>query len=188
MEHRALTARELTLGALFVAVLCALSQIAIPLPMGVPISLGLLGVYLCALLLPPKMSLAVIAVYLLLGLVGVPVYAGFKAGPAALFGRTGGYLVGYLPCGLIIALMNRRGRNFLWRCLSVALGLAACYLLGTLWFMHLTGFTAGKALAACVLPFLPGDAVKMLAAAGMAPQLKAALQKAFALRQAAAAK
>lgn len=188
MERKALTAREMTMGALFVAVLCALAQIAVPLPMGVPISLGLLGVYLCALLLPPKIGMTVIFVYLLLGLLGVPVYAGFKSGPAALFGRTGGYLIGYLPCGVIIALMNRRDRGFLWRCLSIFLGLLACYALGTLWFVRLTGFTLGKSLAACVLPFLPGDAVKMLAAAAMTPQLKAALQKAFPSRQKAASK
>ena len=96
----------LTVCAMFVALLVIFSQIAIPLPMGVPINLALLAVYLCALLLPLPYALMTIGVYLLLGLLGVPVFAGFRGGPAALFGKTGGYLLGYLLCALIVAALG----------------------------------------------------------------------------------
>ena len=167
----------LTVCAMFVALLVIFSQIAIPLPMGVPINLALLAVYLCALLLPLPYALMTIGVYLLLGLLGVPVFAGFRGGPAALFGKTGGYLLGYLLCALIVGLLNLKTKGFWQKSLALLAGLFVCYVFGTAWFMRLTNLGLMESLGYCVFPFLPGDVVKILLGAGLAGRLGAALQK-----------
>ncbi|MDO5022376.1 MAG: biotin transporter BioY [Eubacteriales bacterium] len=158
-------------SALFVALIAICSQIAVPLPSGVPINLALLAVYLCALIMPLKYSLATVGVYLLLGLIGVPVFAGLKAGPAALFGKTGGYLIGYLLCAAVIGIFRLKLSSFLKRAIVMAIGLIVCYTFGTAWFMHLTGLGLKESLGYCVIPFLPGDAIKIAAAGLLAPKI-----------------
>ena len=171
------TTYALAVCALFLALIAICSQIAIPLPMGVPINLALLAVYLCALLLPLPYALASVGGFLLLGLIGVPVFAGFRGGPDALFGRTGGYLLGYLLCAATIGWLRPRFPTFVGRCAIMALGLLLCYVFGTAWFMHLTGMSLMVSLGYCVFPFLPGDAVKILLAATLAPRLQTALKQ-----------
>ena len=170
-------ARDLALCALFAALIAIFSQIAIPLPVGVPISLALFAVYLCALLMPLKSSLLSIAAFLVLGLIGVPVFAGFRGGPAALFGKTGGYLLGYLLAGAVIGLSRQWLVSFAARCAAMVAGLFLCYLFGTLWFMKLTNLGLLESLGYCVIPFLPGDAAKILLAALLAPRLRAAIKR-----------
>lgn len=164
-------ARRLTFCALFCALICVFSQLSIPLPGGVPMNLALLAVYLCALLLPLKLSLLSILAFLLLGAMGAPVFAGFRGGLSALFGKTGGYLIGYMLCAAAVSALSSRARSMLPRCLIMLLGLFLCYTFGTLWFMKVSGLTLTVSLDYCVYPFLPGDAVKILAAALLAPRL-----------------
>jgi biotin transport system substrate-specific component len=180
LANKEFSTLRLAQSALFVALIAICSQIAIPLPSGVPINLALFAVYLCALIMPAKYSIISVAVYLLLGLIGVPVFAGLKAGPAALFGKTGGYLIGYLLCAFIIGLFRKKLSNFLNRILVLALGLFVCYIFGTLWFMRLTGLGLTESLIYCVVPFLFGDAVKIAAAAALAPKIENVLKKQFA--------
>lgn len=162
---------------LFVALLAVCSQIAIPLPMGVPINLALLAVYLAAFLLPGRQALIAVSLYLLLGAVGLPVFANFQGGPAALFGRTGGYLLGYLGTAAVVSVLKPWADSFLKRCLALVLGLLACYVPGTAWFMLLTHLSLPVSLGYCVWPFLPGDALKIAAAALLAPRLDKALSR-----------
>lgn len=169
---RSTLTRSLVLAALFAALTAVCSQIQIPLPY-VPINLALFAVHLSGALLGPKWGALSMAAYALLGAVGVPVFAGFKSGPAALFGKTGGYILGYILCALIVGLMTRRfGFRLPGLCLSMAVGVAACYLFGTVWFMALTGMNLVASLSYCVIPFLPGDAVKILLAALLALRLQ----------------
>ncbi len=164
--------RSLVLAALFAALTAVCSQIQIPLPY-IPINLALFAVHLCGALLGPKWGALSMAAYALLGAVGVPVFVGFKSGPAALFGKTGGYILGYVLCALTVGLMTRRfGLSMRSLCASMAVGVAVCYLFGTIWFMVLTGMNLMTSLAYCVIPFLPGDAVKILLAAFLARRLQ----------------
>lgn len=153
--------RSMTYCALFAALLAVCSQIAIPLP-AIPINLALFAVHLAGAVLGPIWGTASVGVYVTLGLLGVPVFAGFRSGAAALFGKTGGYILGYLLCALIVGLWTRRlGRSLPHLAISMVIGVAVCYAFGTAWFMMLSGMALPEALAACVLPFLPGDAVKI---------------------------
>lgn len=176
-KQKAVDIRSLSACALMAALTAVCSQIQIPLPM-VPVNLALFAVHLSGALLGAKRGTLSMAVYALLGLIGIPVFAGFKAGPAALFGRTGGYIIGYLFCAAAVGLLMKRGPfTFRRLCLSMAAGVAVCYLFGTLWFMALTKMGLMTSLTYCVFPFLPGDAVKIVLAAVLSLRLKQPLAR-----------
>lgn len=168
--------RQMIDAALMTTLLAVCSQIAVPLPL-VPINLALLAVYLCALVLNGRWALISVGLYLLMGTLGLPVFAGFRGGPSALFGATGGYLLGYL-CAVAVIVPLVPWASTLWRrALICALGLLACYVPGTLWLMLMTGRALPQVLPLAVYPFLPGDFLKIAMAASMAPKLRTALRR-----------
>ena len=157
--------KDLTAAALLAALAAVCAQLILPTPWGVPVSLGTLAVFLAAGLLGAKGASVSMLIYLALGAVGVPVFAGFRGGPGVLAGPTGGYLVGYLALAALGGWLCGRLPHRKYRLpLAFACGLAACYVLGTLWFAVSTVTPVGSALALCVLPYLPADAVKIAAA------------------------
>lgn len=160
-----LSTREMTLSALFVAVTAVLSQVVVPMPL-VPFNLALLAVFLCGALLKKGPAFLSLLCYLLLGAIGVPVFAQFTGGPSVLFGVTGGYLMAYPVMAWLIAFFVERGaKDSFWkRAGAMAASLIPCYLFGTAWFaVYLHKSFAEAALAAC-LPFIPFDLAKTLAA------------------------
>lgn len=163
MAYKKARTKELVTVGLLGAVLCVLSPWALPLG-PVPVTLGTFGVYLISALFGWKRGMAAVGVYVLVGLVGLPVFAGFTGGAHRLFGPTGGFLVGYIPCAAAVGALAMRG-GFWRRCGAMALGSLCCYALGTLWYVFQSGASLPAALAVCVVPFLPGDAVKIAAAA-----------------------
>lgn len=168
--------RGLVFCALFTALIVLLSQLQLPIG-PVPVSLATLGVMLCGLLLGWRYGALAVGAYILLGAVGVPVFAGFQGGAGRLLGPTGGYIIGYLFYALIAGLNIPRLQERFWgRCVLLLLGTAVCYGLGTAWFMHMSGRTLAESLSLCVLPFLPGDAAKIALAAFLAPRLRKALK------------
>ena len=163
--------RNLTLCALFAALCAVCSQIAIPLPM-VPINLALFAVHLAGALLGARYGTLSMLIYLILGLVGVPVFQGFKAGPSALFGPTGGYIIGYLAAAAVIGFTTSRfGYRFHTLCIGMAIGVILCYTIGTIWFIIIMNVGILESLSSCVFPFLPGDIVKILLAAVLTKRL-----------------
>lgn len=107
MKNRSAFTLNLVMAALFAALTAVCSQIQIPLPM-VPINLALFAVHLAGALLGAKWGALSITAYALLGVVGAPVFAGFSSGPAVLFGKTGGYILGYILCALLVGLLSDR--------------------------------------------------------------------------------
>lgn len=173
-----LTVRQLCLCALFAALTAIASQIQIPLPM-IPINLALLAVHLCGALLGKRLGGLATGTYAVLGLCGLPVFAGFKGGPGVLFGPTGGYILGYLLCAFVVGLCREKwGLNYLKLCLGMILGAASCYAFGTVWFMLLTGNSLWVSLGYCVFPFLIGDALKIALAAFLTQRLAAPFRRA----------
>lgn len=163
--------REAVLCGMFAAVTAVLSQISIPIG-PVPISCSLIAVYLTGLLLPMRMAALSQAVYLLLGVVGVPVFAGFQSGAARLAGPTGGYLLVYpIIAVLLSALMTVYDKKLLKKPIVVQalflvgallLSLLVCYAGGTAWFTVFAGSSFQKALTLTVLPFIAGDIAKIV--------------------------
>lgn len=167
--------RRMVLVALFAALLCVLAPLAVPAG-PVPITLATFVVYLAGGLLGAKGGTAAVALYLLLGLMGLPVFSAYQAGLGVVAGVTGGYLVGYLPCALLTGLFAGRGR---WGdAAGMLLGTAVLYAIGTVWFMLQSKNGLAAALSLCVLPFLPGDAVKIALAALLCPRLRPAVSTA----------
>lgn len=147
-----------------IAVMAALICIAGPLTIAVgpiPLSLASFAVYLAGAVLGSRRGAAAVLVYLLIGMIGVPVFSGFSGGFQKIAGVTGGYLIGYLPCAWISGMGKGKTKWKLFLCLLA--GTLALYLLGTAWFMAQTGNGLAAALGLCVLPFLPGDGLKMIA-------------------------
>lgn len=167
-----LRVRRMVLCALFAALTAVCSQIAVPMPWGVPINLALFAVYMAGTMLGAFWGTVSQFVFVALAAIGVPVLAGFQGGPSAIFGKTGGYAIGYMLAALLTALLAKvLGRKFWSLCVAMVVGCAACYVLGTIWFMVLTGADLVSALGWCVLPYLPGDVVKILLAAALTMQL-----------------
>jgi biotin transport system substrate-specific component len=157
---------------LSVALTAAAAQVAIPVPGSpVPVTGQTFAVLLTAAALGPIRGLAAQGLYLALGAVGLPVFAGAGHGPAVIFGATGGYLAGFLAAALIIGYGARLGadRSPVRTLLLFVVASAAIYLIGTAWLCLDTGMSARAGIAAGVTPFLPGDALKALLAAGLLP-------------------
>ncbi len=151
------------------AILCVLAPFAMPIGF-VPITFATVGVYLAAGLLGPWRGAAAVGVYLLLGAVGVPVFAGFTGGAQQLVGLTGGFLWGYIPCAIVIGLLVQRNERLapVW----LLCGTAALYVAGTGWYMWQTGAALSAALLTCVVPFLPMDGIKIVAASVLVAALR----------------
>ena len=163
--------RQLTLTALSAALLCVLAPLSIPVG-PVPLSLATLIVMLTPYLLGTGKSVIAVALYLGLGAAGLPVFSGWTGGLAKLSGPTGGYLAGYLLLALAAALTLRvTGGRFWPTAAGFALGTLLLYAVGTAWLMLTTEMALPAALTAGVMPFLPGDAVKIALAAKCGPQL-----------------
>lgn len=178
-QKNAAHVRDMVLIALFAALLGVLSWISIPLPISsVSFTLQTLGVFLAVGLLGGRRGTAAVGVYLLLGAMGMPVFAGFTGGLGILLGSTGGYLVGFL-----LAALTMWGLERLWGTRPVALilsmvaGLFVCYAFGTAWFLFVYTASTGAVslltvLGWCVLPFLPFDGVKIALAAALTLRLR----------------
>ena len=155
--------------AMMAVILCVCSWLTVPF--AVPFTMQTFGVYCALLLLGGRRGLAAIGLYILLGLVGLPVFSGFRGGPGHLLGLTGGYILGFLFTGLGYLLMEGKLRrmSFLPRMALLTLDLIPCYLIGTLWFAavsRLHGSEVGflSALSLCVLPYVLPDVLKVLLA------------------------
>ena len=156
--------------ALLTAALCVIAPVAVPLG-PIPVTLATLGVYLAAGLLGPLRGSGAVGLYLVLGAVGVPVFAGFTGGLQQLTGVTGGFLWGYLLCALVAGVLCRLWRHPALVPVALACGTAVLYALGCGWYAWQAEVTLGSALWLC-LPSLPGEIVKIAVATGLILSLR----------------
>ncbi len=165
--------KALVLCALFAAVTAVLSQLSLPLPFTpVPINLATLAVFAAGGLLGPVYGAVSLVVYVVLGAAGLPVFAQFSGGIGILIGPTGGYIMGYIAAAAMTGWIAKRLQRQFWgNVLAMTAGLAVCYAMGTVWFMFSTKTGLWAALGMCVLPFLIGDALKILCAAFLVNRL-----------------
>ena len=172
--------KTLTTIGVMTALICVAGPLSIPIG-AIPLSLASFAVYMAGAVLGWKKGTAAVAIYLLIGMLGVPVFSGFSGGLQKLAGVTGGYLVGYLPCALITGLGVRasalENQSARWQLpLGMVVGTVVLYAIGTAWFMAQTGNGLGASLSICVIPFVIGDAVKILAASILAWPVRTALK------------
>ena len=172
-----MSTKTLTLTSVLTALMCICSPLSIPIG-PVPISLATAVLMLMALLLGAGRATLCCAVYLLIGMAGLPVFAGFSGGMSVLAGPTGGFLIGYLPMTALCGFLCARTEKHSLQTAAMVGGTALLYAIGTVWFIVQTGSTLSGALGACVLPFLPGDVLKIIAVITGGSVLKSRLQKA----------
>ncbi len=146
----------------FAAITALAAQISIPLPGGVPLTLQTLAVALAATTLGPRLGLASMALYLLAGGFGLPVYSGGGEGWTHFAGQTGGFLLAFLLVQPLMGALSRRGSNPGWaRLFAIALlGHAFIFAIGVPWYKAATGFTWETSLNNAFLPFILGTFIK----------------------------
>jgi biotin transport system substrate-specific component len=164
----------MTRCALFGALLCLISPICIPIG-PIPISLAVFAVMLIAQVLPRYEALTVVCLYLVLGALGLPVFAGFSGGVGALLGATGGFIFSYPLLALCAGV--HPGRKGMGVYLGCTLGVLVSYLCGLLWYCYVASpGSLQAALVACILPFLPIDALKIVLAVWFSKMIKARIK------------
>ncbi|MGM9974717.1 MAG: biotin transporter BioY [Clostridiaceae bacterium] len=168
--------KDITAISLMAALMCILAPFSLPIG-PIPLSLSTFAVYLAAGLLGKKRGTMAVLIYILLGAIGLPVFSGFSGGIQKLFGVTGGYIIGYLPCVYISGYFITELEEKKWVYpIGILLGTLACYALGTLWFIAQTNVNLLAALSTCVFPFIPGDIIKIIAATAVIYPLRKALK------------
>ena len=178
--------RNKILSIVYIGVSAALIAICswIQIPLTVPITLQTMGVCLVSGLLGLKRGTLATLVYIVLGAIGVPVFAGYSAGVSCIAGMTGGYIVAYPVLAFLTGLLywkfgkNQTGKlRILWMLLSMVIGTVVLYAIGTAWFCVVSGTGVAAAMGLCVIPFLPGDFLKMVVVILISLPIEKALAK-----------
>lgn len=167
---------SMTYIAIFAALISVCSWISIPT--AIPFTLQTFAVFLTVAVLGGRRGTIAILVYITIGAVGVPVFAGFTGGLGVVFGNTGGYIVGFIFTALIMWLFEKFfGNKLTSLAISMVIGLIFCYVFGTAWFMFFYTRNTGSiglmtALGSCVFPFVLPDVIKIIAALLLNRKLK----------------
>ena len=171
-----LSTAQITKIALMIAFISVSSYIVIPLPFtSASITGQTLAVNLVALVLEPLEALFTLVAYWLLGLVGAPVFAGGTSGPGKMFGPTGGYYIGFILAAVLIAFLKGKKYNVVrYFLVTVLIGIPVIDGIGLIWMKLLGGMTWKAAFVGAVLPFIPLDIVKCIAATVLAKPIRSA--------------
>lgn len=169
--------RNMVFTALFAAIICVMAPFVIPIG-PIPLSLATFAIYIAASVQNWKNGTLAVILYVTLGAVGLPVFSGLTGGIPKLIGPTGGFIFGYILLALITGLIVDRFEKHKWSYpLGMVLGTIVLYACGTVWFMISQNASLGKALALCVIPFLLGDAIKIILASIISPILRMIMKK-----------
>ena len=174
-----MTILTITRVALSAAVICVLGPLSINIPVSpVPISLGILGIFLAVYVNGWLYGTLSCLIYLLIGFAGMPVFTNFTGGIAKLAGPTGGYMIGYIPLALIAGFfISKFEKKIPLHMLGMVLGTVVCYLFGTMWLKISLQMSFPAALMAGVVPYIPADLAKMAIAIGIGIPVRSALKR-----------
>lgn len=168
--------KYIVLTGMFTAILCVMAQLEIPVQ-PIPFTLAVFAVYLIGALLPPRYALMSVLAYILLGAFGLPVFAGLKSGFQTITGVTGGYIMAYPIMAFLSSLFYNMAKKYkvVFLTIGMLLSLFLCYLIGSLWFMRVTGNSMISALTLCVFPYIPFDLMKIVLAITLSTVLRKAV-------------
>lgn len=168
--------RDIVFTAMFAVLIAVCSWISIPT--AIPFTMQTFAVYLALDFLGAKKGVTAVLIYLLMGMIGLPVFANLTSGIGILFGNTGGYMIGWIFSGFVMGIAEKLLGRKLWaRGVSMLLGLLICYTMGTIWFLVIYTRSAGTvgvgtALLWCVVPFVIPDVAKLGLALGISRRLE----------------
>lgn len=177
MKSKGFSTQKIVLTGMLAAVMAVMSQIQFPLPSGVPVTMQTFAMALAGYVLGWRYGLASTAVYILLGAVGVPVFAGFSGGLSFTTSPAGGYIWGFLPMVALCGLGYEK-KNYVYLAVLSLLGLASCHLLGVIQFSLVTGMGAKEAFLVASVPYLVKDVVSLVGAYIVAKAVRAGLRSA----------
>lgn len=180
MMSTAAVSKSKTYDLVYIGVFAVLMAVCswISIPTAVPFTLQTFGVFMAVGVLGGKKGTASVGLYLLLGILGVPVFAGMTGGIGVLLGTTGGYIIGFFFSALVMWAMEKLpGKKSVIQVISMITGLLVCYTFGTLWFMMVYMKNQGAVglmtvLGWCVIPFIIPDILKIVLAYGLSRKLK----------------
>lgn len=173
MKKNRTSTKMIVLTGMFAAVLAALSQVQIPMPSGVPVTLQTFAVALTGYVLGWKYGLASTAIYTLLGAIGLPVFAGFSGGVGVIAGATGGFIWGFLFMAALCGYGYSKKRILLG--VYSLVGLIICHLLGVIQFMFLMQMSFAESFLLVSMPYLLKDVISVVAAYVVAKAIRAGL-------------
>lgn len=174
------TIYQLALSGLMTAIICILAPMSIPIPFSlIPISFTNLAIYFTVFIIGWKRGTISYLVYLLIGLVGLPVFSGFEGGVGKIAGPTGGYLIGFIfmtmICGIFVEKFT--GKIYMY-VIGMIIGTCVAYGFGAAWLAYQTNRTFVEALLVGVVPYLLGDGIKIVVACIAGPMIRKVLLKA----------
>ena len=172
MKQSKISIQDICMIAIMAAITAVMAQISIPMPLGVPMTMQTFAVTLAAVLLGSKRGGMAMLVYVLLGAIGVPVFAGFSGGIQNLVGPTGGFIISFPIMAYIIGLgveMHKKKGMFT---LMLILGTISNYVIGVIMFVVVMDSSVMTALSACVIPFIPTAIIKAVVASVLGLQMR----------------
>lgn len=170
---------QMTAIGLMAALTCVFGPMALNIPISpVPISLTNLVIFFSVYILGWKAGCTSYLVYLFLGLAGLPVFSGYTGGAGKLLGPTGGYLIGFIFMAAVSGLLFERFHKRTMDFFGMILGTALAYLFGTAWLAWQAQMKFAEAMVAGVIPFIPGDLVKIILILMIGPEVRRRLNKA----------
>lgn len=177
MSAGKISIRDISHVGIFSAITAVCAQISIPMPYGVPMTLQTFAILLAGIILGSKKGALSAVIYVLIGIVGVPVFANFTGGLGIVIGPTGGFIISF-PISAFIAGMsrgkNRKLANILMRAMA---GTAINFLCGTIFFCLVMRSGIKTAFMACAIPFIPAEIIKIITAAILGKNINSLLNK-----------
>ena len=170
MNNKLFSTKELVLVALFAAVMAISAWVAVPA--AIPFTMQTFAVFFAVGALGLKCGFTAVFVYVLIGCMGLPVFAGFGGGIGVLFSPNGGFIIGFLPAALVCGLLSKKAKTFASLSLSMAAGLVICYIIGSAYFAKISGMDAKSVIISCIIPYVIPDTVKILLAAALSQRIK----------------
>lgn len=165
MKTSKLSIQDMCMIGMFTAIIAIMAQLSIPMPLGVPMTMQTFAVTLAAIILGGKKSAISCLIYVLLGAVGIPVFANLSGGYDKVIGPTGGFLMSFPIMALLIGLgMDFYKKNKALLIAGVIAGTVVNYVFGILWFCFITKSSFMTGFTACVLPFVPTAIIKAVLA------------------------
>ena len=176
LVKKKISINELCQVSIFTVIIAISAQIIIPMPYGVPMTLQTFAIPLAGFVLGMKKGTAATFVYILLGAVGIPVFAGFAGGIGIVFGRTGGFILAF-PFMALVAGIGAKKNNYLWLTLWLLVGVIVLYTSGMLMFSLITSSDLMTSLTFVVIPFIPAEIIKIVMVVSLGKLIKKSLKK-----------
>ncbi len=170
--------KDILLCAIFASLTAIFSIISVPLPFTpIPINLAIISVFLSGGLLGSKLGSISQIIYVILRIIGIPLFSGISGGIGLIYSPTGGYVISYIICAGIVGLvLEKSNQSVFIYFLSMISGLIICYVFGTLWFMLITKSNFINALILCISPFIIADIFKIIISTSLLWKLKPLLK------------